>query len=245
MVCVDLVIARYNENLNWVAETTKDLEKLGHTVRVFIYNKGDVLAHLKNIFLPNVGRESHTYLYHIVNNYEEYSDSTREHKHIVFLQGDFIDHTKTWFQGYVTQTQLICGFVNDSIKHNASISWAKKHERVGMNAAIWDFRIDQHNGKQLEPRADSCFGEWFVKNVEDKKHFQKSGLLNWWIAGLFAVNSSLLTQKPKIYFSNLLDQLNHIDPEIGHFFERSWVYITNAHTIANDDVYTRRNGRLL
>ena len=47
---------------------------------VTIYNKGD--SHIPNsISLHNVGRESHTYLYHIVNNWDKLADRT------VFFQG--------------------------------------------------------------------------------------------------------------------------------------------------------------
>ena len=56
----DLVVARYNENLDWIRSEYS---------RIFIYNKGEPLNIEKEIILPNIGRESQTYLYHIVENY--------------------------------------------------------------------------------------------------------------------------------------------------------------------------------
>ena len=60
-----LIIARYNENLEWL--------KKYQDFKIIIYNKGQKLKknRLFNIIdLENVGRESHTWLFHIVNNYK-------------------------------------------------------------------------------------------------------------------------------------------------------------------------------
>lgn len=63
---VEIVISRYNENIAWSDMYT--------SIRT-IYDKGENGTHLpintpgKVIRLPNLGRESNTYLRHIVNNY--------------------------------------------------------------------------------------------------------------------------------------------------------------------------------
>jgi hypothetical protein len=51
-----LILARYNEKVDWVKNLTPDIE-------VIIYNKG---RHEGNN-LPNIGREAHTYLHHLCN----------------------------------------------------------------------------------------------------------------------------------------------------------------------------------
>ena len=72
------VVAHYSENLTWLAP----IANRGH-----VYHKG------KNLQPPplplyawerltNVGRESHTYLYHIINNYETLPEVTG------FIQGE-------------------------------------------------------------------------------------------------------------------------------------------------------------
>lgn len=73
---IRIVISRYNEDLSWT--DTLHYEKT-------IYNKGDNLE-LDHIQLPNIGREAHSYLYHIVNNYYSIDDWT------IFLQGYPFDH---------------------------------------------------------------------------------------------------------------------------------------------------------
>jgi hypothetical protein len=83
---IEIVIARYNEDLSW-------LKKVPKSIKIIIYNKGlDDIEKIKGIKyniikLPNIGRESHTYLYHIINNYNKLADKT------IFCQGDSIFHS--------------------------------------------------------------------------------------------------------------------------------------------------------
>ena len=77
-----VVVARYNESLEWTSNISNTRTKC------IIYNKGSKLDHIGPIIhLPNVGREGHTYLYHIINNYDNLSEYT------MFLQGQPFDHT--------------------------------------------------------------------------------------------------------------------------------------------------------
>lgn len=73
---LDIVIAHYNEDLSWV-------DKYRENNRVFIYSKGENVQGKK---LNNVGREAHTYWYHILH-VEDKAEYT------VFLQGDPFAHT--------------------------------------------------------------------------------------------------------------------------------------------------------
>ena len=73
---VNVVVSRYNEDLSW-------LSIVRH--KKIVYNKGYVLGS-DSIPLENIGREAHTFLYHIVNNYFRLSDWT------IFLQGHPFDH---------------------------------------------------------------------------------------------------------------------------------------------------------
>ena len=80
----EIVVARYNENINWL----KKFKSI-----TLIYNKGNYDKYLNEynvIHLPNYGRESHTYLYHIINNYDNLKEFT------IFFQGslDFSDEIK-------------------------------------------------------------------------------------------------------------------------------------------------------
>ena len=50
---IDVVVARFNEDLGWTKALRPD-------ARLFVYNKGEPRD------LPNVGREAHTYFWHII-----------------------------------------------------------------------------------------------------------------------------------------------------------------------------------
>ena len=72
-----IVIARYHENLDWINEMDQ--------TNIIIYNKSEVP--LENaINRPNEGRDVETFLYHIIENYENLSD------YVIFLQGNPFDH---------------------------------------------------------------------------------------------------------------------------------------------------------
>ena len=75
-----IIIARYNENLEWLSKYKE--------FKIIIYNKGnncDFDEASKVINLPNIGRESHTWLHHIVSNYDQLDDVN------IFLQGRIDD----------------------------------------------------------------------------------------------------------------------------------------------------------
>lgn len=76
-----MVVARYNENIGWLKDVS-----LNYTV----FNKGSesLPEWVKNeVKLPNVGREAHTYLTFIINNYDALPDFT------IFVQGNPFDHS--------------------------------------------------------------------------------------------------------------------------------------------------------
>lgn len=75
-----IVISRYNENIDWILPF-EDL--------FIIYNKGnDNLPQMNSIIrLDNVGRESHTYLQYIIDNYDNLPE------YVLFIQGNPFDDT--------------------------------------------------------------------------------------------------------------------------------------------------------
>jgi Protein of unknown function (DUF3431) len=72
-----LIISYYREDTSWFNDI-KCFDEL------FLYNKNPDSD--TGIKLPNVGREAHTYAYHIFNNYDNLGDIN------VFLQGNPFDH---------------------------------------------------------------------------------------------------------------------------------------------------------
>ena len=75
---IELVVARYQEDLSW-------LNNIPSSLRVTVYNKGPALS-LPATPLPNIGREAHTYLRHLLARYDAPPALT------VFVQGKPFDH---------------------------------------------------------------------------------------------------------------------------------------------------------
>lgn len=72
-----LIVARYNEDVVW-------LKNIHCMDSVFLYNKGKELDGA--IQLANINREAHTYVYHIISNYDSLADYN------FFLQGNPFPH---------------------------------------------------------------------------------------------------------------------------------------------------------
>jgi hypothetical protein len=93
-----IVVARYNENIEWTKEFPNTL----------IYNKGDDTLDCNNVItLDNVGREGHTYYKYICDNYDNLEDYT------IFLQGYPFDHSPNIIANlnkYVNNKELSINF---------------------------------------------------------------------------------------------------------------------------------------
>jgi UDP-galactopyranose mutase len=77
-----IVVAKYKEDVTWVLKYKDEHD-------VFVYDKSDVLFEapgIKSKQLPNIGRESHTYLTHIIENYSQLTD------YVIFSQGSHYRH---------------------------------------------------------------------------------------------------------------------------------------------------------
>jgi len=72
-----VVVARYKEDVSWI----EGLRALRPDTVFTVYNK-----HSGDNLLPNVGREAHTYVHHILADYDDPAD------HYLFLQGSPFDH---------------------------------------------------------------------------------------------------------------------------------------------------------
>ena len=73
MKSIKIIISRFNEDLSWMRENPFN------KFRYIVYNKGINEQFEKCnvdeiVNLPNIGKCDHTYLYHIVNNYDNLND---------------------------------------------------------------------------------------------------------------------------------------------------------------------------
>lgn len=216
-VC-NFVIAKYNENIRWI----RDIEsQLGPELcTVYVYDKS-ATDHISNsvlhIALPNIGRESHTYLHHIIEHYDEFIQNPDDVT--FFLQGSIREHLPHKYNGDIEQ--YIRDVVAETVELEMPVSLALDHD-FGTASARYDFRIQNHNGAMLDPSPnDMCFGDWFKVYIDPV--FPVTVL--WWLGAVFAVKHSEITRRPREYYKHIIDTLLTRDTQVAHFLERSWFHI--------------------
>jgi hypothetical protein len=219
----EIVISRYNEDLEWLKN--KPFNKYSYIV----YNKGVNNNFYKSdkckniINLDNVGREGHTYLYHIINNYDNLSDIT------IFLPGS----TSMDKVIEIPNTSLSDTKINKATKlinkieetNNAVILFNEKHNNI--KDYFYDFKINDYgstfkdnrelNHESLVLSQIRPYGKWFENVFGDitPQHVSYFGIIS--------ISKTDILQKQKSYYEKLIKHLDNCsNPETGHYFERSW-----------------------
>jgi len=195
-----IVIARYNEDIGYL---------LNYSNISIVYNKGDnrIPLNFNYINLPNIGRESHTYLYHIIKNYDNLANKT------LFIQGNIKDHKLYPLNDYLYNKNIFIGK-----KSTYPINFLKNHIN--------------HNGKYLNElynrdlkKSKYTPYEWINLIGIDITQINKFEMI--WGAN-FSISKDLIRKKPKIFYENIIKYLEYDkNPEEGHYFERSWNLIFN------------------
>lgn len=214
---VDVVISRYEENLDWVVDDLMPI--IGAGSRIVVYNKGrretltSKISGAKIVDLPNVGREGHTYLHHII---ETHGHEGR--RPVLFLPGSCYAFPEKW-----AKVQKIIGkfdgasstFVCDDV----------------MPGDIYDFSIDRwaarepknnatNSADRLVPSPVRPFGRWFDEVVRIGNKDPPRCLS---LGGMFIAAPKDLDRKPRAYYERIKAFLDGDDnTEAGHFVERAW-----------------------
>jgi hypothetical protein len=195
-----VVVARYNESVDWLS--------MFKPVRVRIYNKGEPLPNspYKVIPLPNVGREAHTYLQYIVDNYYNLPSV------VFFTQGRIDDHVKPLTREYVFQN-----FINiDTI--------CKRAWRDVLTSGFKENRLLEWKGALAPASCDAL--EFFKRYIGAE--IPSPAYIYW--GGIFSVKREYIRSRPLEFYKSLLElpELQHSNCEVAHFFERMWFYVFNC-----------------
>lgn len=224
---IEIVVTRYKEQLEWLNETPFN------KYPVIIYNKGDNMNIkfspniTKVINLPNIGLDVHSFIYHIVHNYDNLSNIT------AFFQGSI---NKRHYK-YNRCIEII----NESEKRNTTILSCIKENNFLCSQS--NFTIDNHyfstednrtkNSNQTHPCKIRPLGRWFheifnkwhMQNIEIDPHTINS-FNNISYCHVFSVKKEHILRKPKEYYIYLLSFLDQgLHPEAVHYFERAWSLI--------------------
>ena len=207
---IDLVISRYNEDLNWT------LEEPFNKFKYIVYNKGinDNFnkENIKEIIkLDNVGKCDHTYLYHIIKNYNNLADIT------VFLPGSVdLKYKKKIASKLLREIQL---------KKNAIFISLNEYDikKIHYNFKLDSYRTKHKGNKNINSSAElkkstiRPFGLWYQNMFGN---LQINCIVYY---GIFSIHKNDIIQHHKSRYEFLIKELSlDSNPEAGHFFERSW-----------------------
>jgi len=229
---VCLVIARYNEMIEWV---------LAYNDIAIVYNKGKrcdmPFQNLKP--LTNIGREGHTYLYHIIENYNNFSKKT------IFCQGDPFIHNSLILFGidnhdktldvqplgftYIPNRPIVINPIKNTIDTDYGLIY-----RV--------FVMDQHMNC-IEHEGGSALGlnttyknrfpeaKSLVENFLERSNYpvtKQVHEIRFTLCGLFSVTDEKIKNHDISVYKGLLKELTSFDDQSGvngYILEKMWLYI--------------------
>ncbi|KAI9858338.1 MAG: hypothetical protein M1824_004359 [Vezdaea acicularis] len=209
---VQIVVAHYNEDLSWL-EPVKD--------SCIVYSKGgakNAPTDYPYISLPNIGREGHTYLHHIVKRYHQLADVT------IFLQGRIDDHVnlspaEIKERALSTRPGEVVTFPFRELELFDlwdGIPWEKY--------PCWE-KWANMDCKKMPKSPAQYFRQYFGNGkVPESIGFQPGAI--------FAVHKETIQQHSRLFYRSLLQELflgdmAHVNPETGHYMERFWLAMWN------------------
>jgi hypothetical protein len=205
-----IIVARYNEDLDWLKNEMDNC---------IIYNKGNKLDIKNEIILKNVGRESHTYLQYIIDNYNNLPDI------MIFTQGNISDHYNHYNNIKYDLNELL-QLKDSAYKDGKSLSYIT-HKQTENGDSCWDskwnFGRDDRwfNGTYLDGKP-IIYIDWFKNNINENY----PDPINIYCYGILAVRKDFVLKRSFEYYQKLIKQIDyHSNPTEGHLFERSWYYI--------------------
>lgn len=210
----EIVVAHYNEDLTWLKQ---------HSGECCVYTKGPEKNTPDPTFtftrLPNIGREGHTFLYHIVNFYDTLADVT------LFVQGRIDDHVD------LTVAEMKKRAQNTPPGQVTTFPFRELEQFDHWTGIPWD----QY----------PCWKRWSTMDTAKMKETPLELFQNY-IAeshrapeavgfapgAIFAVRKETIRQHSKEYYQRLLEkmflgEMAHVNPETGHYMERFWLAMLN------------------
>lgn len=212
----ELVVSRFAEDLDWL-----DAPPFDAFDSVAIYDKSDdevsqtpppARSHVTK--LPNVGREGHTYLHHIIHNWDRLADVT------VFLPGSSATSSTKYNKArWVAESALATR--NSAFPDQAMHSLVEQEGDLKVTAYK---SSDQKNAARnpetsLAPSQHRPLRVWLqahgLPDVDGATYH-----------GIFAVSRAHIRRQPREFYEQLIRDLEgHSSPEAGHFLERSWLSV--------------------
>lgn len=209
----ELVVSWYNEDLSWIEELIPKYFK------ITVYSK----LHKSHpnydvICIDNVGRETHTFMYHIYNNYDSLSDVT------LFAIGSVASSAF----GFLKRKKLKYALNNMSEIDDNGIVFLVHYEpglkipyEPDFVIADWNSTTASnhiHNSNGLQPASVRPYSKWYNTFIGDEEKIKRYGMS---FNSVFGVSSKAIRFHSKDKYKRLVRELSFSNPEAGHFLERS------------------------
>jgi hypothetical protein len=196
---IKLVIARYQENIDWV-------KKINSNIDVIVYNK---FYHDQDNYLINVGREGHTYLNHIINNYNRLNDYT------IFSQGDPFCHCPNFLQ----ELNIINDELTSDNLSNQTANYLKFLCPSAYEGIYSNFHKSHESGLPMYYFFDLLFNIKLKTTTKLKVYY----------GAQFITHKNNILNKPLAFYQFLIKFLSYeTNPIEGYIFERLWPYILDS-----------------
>jgi len=203
-----IVISRFNEDLEWLKEPRFKNHK------IVCYNKGEDDLFYKHpnmeiISLPNVGMCNHTYLHHIISNYDNLDELT------LFLPGSCMDANKL---GTTNATFYRMLQTNDSVFAISQTNDVRQN--------LYNFTLDFWKVSNFQNIKSTHDGALKLCRIRPFGKFYEYYFGNLYTPGvnyfsIYGVTKTHILQSPKKLFEDLID---HVDKdthtEAAHYLER-------------------------
>jgi hypothetical protein len=194
----EIVIARYQEDVSWADGRS-----------AIIYNKGlTVQTNAKQFLLPNVGREAHTYLHHIIHSWHHLADTT------LFTQAG-LDHVPPG----VRLEQFFDPVADMVVPRLVDCREWGPDGRIA-HFGIWKEKINR--GQMLSGQLPLV--AWFRTYLD--LDLEALGSVLYAPGAIIAVKKQCILRRSLEFYKGLLATVaHHSDPEEGHYLERAWLYV--------------------
>lgn len=228
---INIVIAHYNEDLQWIKNL--DSNNIG---KIFIYskyqdnqqNRGVRQINTNSNFssleyfqqlsdkviikkIPNVGRESETYLRYCVEEYDNLNTT-------IFLQGNPLDHINM---------NEINNWINDLNTNKYSYTQNLTNINLYSNFSFDGGHLNHWYG--VTDKSEFNIFNWSKIYIDPELYL--NNILVYFNA-CFGLHPKYILSRSKSYYQNIINiELSTLNPEATHFLERLWFYLFNCHKI--------------
>lgn len=216
---IDIVLARYNEDLDWLNDdeikTIFRKKSVDYDIHLYVYNCGkemslpkipNVKVHL--IEIENKGMGIYKFLTHIINNYDNLAQMT------MLIPGS------GWHPNKADMTRrLLKGDWNSRVIYTNIIPSPHLYSFTLDNYTNLGCRGEYKNEIKLKPSEIRPFGRWY-ETITGRQF--PSGIVKTNYVDIIGFSRQAILDVELDIFKRLRDTLDDVHTEASHYIERTW-----------------------